>query len=535
MENKAIITNFTLLRGKYGTEGLASILSAVDSWVAEDALRGLASKLFDISDPAVMGPLSGTAVTTTGPRATKEAVDAVCAAENPAYVVLLGGPDIVPHQSLANPVTGPVNDDPDDDVPSDLPYACTAPYCRDIASFVGPTRVVGRLPDLTGAAVPEYLIELIGKAAAWRKRPRLEYSDYFGLSTESWRDSSRESARKVFGTSTQMELSPPGNDNWSASTLQRRSHFINCHGDIEDPRFYGEDAGRSSMPISLSSGSYAGTVTEGAVVAAECCYGTELYDPHSGELTSNMAICNRFLAEGGCAFVGSTNVAYGPAIGNGAADFICQFFFNAVLAGASTGRAMLQARHEFVFRSAPLGPIDFKTLGQFILLRDPSIHPVEVEPSVAGVAPKAVAPGDMAGIAQRRTQLVKRGSNLAKTTAVPVGAVREPSQALIKRLLSEAEAKGLSVEKATSIPLLLEGGRGDRKNALLRSKSAVCHVLSAKRPEPEAKVSREVGEGRKPRRSKRREALLDYLARGAVIVAKEVDGEIRSVQTLLPH
>ena len=36
-----------------------------------------------------------------------------------------------------------------------------APYSRDIATFRGPTRVVGRLPDLAGANEPDYLIALL--------------------------------------------------------------------------------------------------------------------------------------------------------------------------------------------------------------------------------------------------------------------------------------------------------------------------------------------------------------------------------------
>lgn len=57
--------------------------------------------------------------------------------------MLLGAPDVVPHQSLINPLHSP--DDPDERVDSDLPYACDSGYSIDIDNFLGPTRVVGRL------------------------------------------------------------------------------------------------------------------------------------------------------------------------------------------------------------------------------------------------------------------------------------------------------------------------------------------------------------------------------------------------------
>ena len=64
--------------------------------------------------------------------------------------MILGAPDVVPHQDMKNPAFDPP-DDPDEYAYGDLPYACDAPYSRDIATFKGPTRVVGRLPDLTKA------------------------------------------------------------------------------------------------------------------------------------------------------------------------------------------------------------------------------------------------------------------------------------------------------------------------------------------------------------------------------------------------
>ena len=63
--------------------------------------------------------------------------------------MILGAPDVVPHQDLENPAYKPGDDD-------DRMHGATflmpaiPPYGRDPAKFVGPTRVVGRLPDLSG-------------------------------------------------------------------------------------------------------------------------------------------------------------------------------------------------------------------------------------------------------------------------------------------------------------------------------------------------------------------------------------------------
>ena len=67
--------------------------------------------------------------------------------------MILGAPDVVPHQDLANPAFAPP-DDPDQFAYGDVPYACDAPYSTRPEDFVGPTRVVGRLPDLTGGSRP---------------------------------------------------------------------------------------------------------------------------------------------------------------------------------------------------------------------------------------------------------------------------------------------------------------------------------------------------------------------------------------------
>ncbi len=114
-------------------------------------------------------------------------------------------------------------------------------------------------------------------------------------------------------------------------------------------------------------------VKRGTIVAAECCYGAQLFDP---SIPGDMGICNRYLAQGAYAFFGSSTIAYGPSEGNGAADWVCQFYIERVLNGASTGRAALEARIGFIWFATHLDPMDLKTLAQFNLMGDPSITAV---------------------------------------------------------------------------------------------------------------------------------------------------------------
>src|SRR5207302_7719291 len=123
-------------------------------------------------------------------------------------------------------------------------------------------------------------------------------------------------------------------------------------------------------------------LAEGTVAAVECCYGGQLYNPAEVELQgwdpelvkkNHMGMCNVYLAKKAYGFFASTTTAYGPAAHNDWADLICQYFVQRILAGASLGRAALEARHRFVEQNAPMSPTDLKTLAQFNLFADPSI------------------------------------------------------------------------------------------------------------------------------------------------------------------
>ena len=384
MEDKIIVSNCKALIEKYDNKGYRAIQKELKKLVAADRKRRIKTLVFYLDNKAGMKKIKGKAVTDpTNPRQNKKAIDAIFKSFDPHYLMILGAHDIIPHQDLDNLMFDGIEDD-DFQAWGDIPYACDASYSRDPVKFVGPTRVVGRLPDLVGANKPTYLISLIKTATKYKKRSPKEYAEYFGLSAEVWKRSTRLSLTNTFGNDDKLMLAPPAGPNYRKKQLRKRMHFINCHGGLASPEFTGQRGKR--YPVSLTTKSTQGEILEGTVASVECCYGAELYD--SVTLAIDKPICQSYLQQKAYGYFGSTTIAYGPVASNGEADLICQYFLQNVLGGASIGRAALMARQRFVNQTGQMDPADLKTLSQFYLLGDPSIHPV-AKPSET-VLPKGV-------------------------------------------------------------------------------------------------------------------------------------------------
>lgn len=445
MDDKIIVSNRSALKAKYGAAAVAKIKTAVNVLIAADAKRGIKSRLVYLDDAAAMKRYRGRAVVdSTSPRQNKDAIDAIFKTTDPEYLMILGSIDVVPHQDLTNPMFEPPDDD-DRYAFGDLPYSCDVPYSRDITTFKGPTRVVGRLPDLTGAREPSHLLRLLDVAAKHRTRDVGEYSAYFALSTDSWRKSTALSLFNVFGNSEALTLSPPRGPAHPEKRLAPLAHFINCHGGSVDPAFYGEK--RKAQPEALTSPLIAQRINSGTVAAVECCYGAELYD--SVTLALPLPICQHYLKQGAYGYFGSSTIAYGPPVGNGIADLITQYFLLAILDGASLGRAALIARQRFVQQVAELDPADLKTLGQFSLLGDPSIHPARVADSTG--LPKGIDTADAERYQrrERRAKLRATGEFLrdTKPTASRKARAARPSPTVRAALTNIAKQAGIGTKK----------------------------------------------------------------------------------------
>jgi hypothetical protein len=450
MNDKIIVTNLGALKKKYGRKGVSKIRAAIRRMIAADKARGLQTRLLALDRASDMKKVKGSAVTDpSSPHQNKAAIDAVFTSKRPDYLMILGATDVIPHQDLINPAFG--GDDVDEYAHGDIPYACEQPYSQQVEKFIGPTRVVGRLPDLTGGTDPTYIVGLIDTAAKWTTRTRSDYSAYFAVSAEEWAKSTKLSVQKLFGSDKGLSFSPTAGPKWSDAMLSRRAHFINCHGGQADPQFYGQKG--SHYPVAHDAAFVTGKIAEGTVAAVECCYGGELYD--SNMLTSKQAgMCNTYLAGKSYGYFGSSTIAYGPSEGNGSADLLCQYFLRRVLAGASLGRAALEARQEFAQAGPDLDPFDTKTLAQFSLFGDPSIHPVAIPTphlAIAGSRTKGVRGSAAKKLptitspiarAERRRQLLTKGLFVSATQPVARRASRAPTSGaladVLRRLATEA-------------------------------------------------------------------------------------------------
>jgi Peptidase family C25 len=527
---KVIVTHRAALHRKHGAAGMRKIDAALRRLSRADAKRGVATRCIAIDRAADMAPFGRRVSNRKDARQAKRAVDEICRALKPDYLMLLGAPDVIPHVGLRNPMAA--SRDSDRRIDSDLPYACDAPYSTSIKDFLGPTRVVGRLPDVMGAGRTGHLVRLLDTARAWQSRPRSDYGGYFSLSTASWRRSTETTTRKLFGNDEWVRLSPSEGPYWTAADLEGRVHLINCHGDTADPQFYGEDEyDLDDQPSAHAATHLTGRIQPATVVAAECCYGAEIYEPTAGR---SVSICQTYLDEGAWAFFGSTTVAYGPAEGNNFADLICGSFLREVLGGASVGRAVLEARQKYIRLGGYMEMVDLKTIAQFLLLGDPSIHPVQAATSSGRAAGHAA--GHAAGKTARavgarrarRKRLARSGHRIGVTTAfVASRADAKTPPRLRIRFRKLAAARDASAQAIESFKLHAPAERIQvREGRQLVARHAVFHVIVLKERRSAAArrltERRSSGSDRRPRVQR-------------LLVVREVGGVIKRVVEAVRH
>jgi hypothetical protein len=214
-------------------------------------------------------------------------------------------------------------------------------------------------------------------------------------------------------------------------------HFINCHGAPHAPDFYGQRD--EDYPTALMTESIAKKVRRHTVIAAECCYGASLYRLDD-EKSKRPPIANSYFDRGAIAFFGSTNTAYGDAERLSAADYLTQYFLLNVLAGASLGRACLEARQLFI-NDKDFDSYCKKTIAQFILLGDPSLHPC-LEDDAAERQLKQLADKKTARRI-RRMELAALGKSAGESAAFGGRQGRKPSGNIAKEARRIARKLGV--------------------------------------------------------------------------------------------
>ena len=423
---KVLVTHQEAARAKYGRAGWTKIRHAATALIKADRTRGITTRLFALDSTSDAKKVHGQAVSApTDVAAIKAAIDQISTFWQPAYIVLLGGPDLVATVNLTNPLwTGNPADDPDQFIPSDLPYACDGPLTLSPADYRGPTRVVGRIPDLVGDTDLAAFVDNLSLAAQGKSLLRTSPEPVFAVSAKVWQRSTQLSVAALPDTSCDVHTSPPDGPMWTAGEMAPAIHFVNCHGAEFDPNWYGQQSPNNwNLPIAVAASGLPGLVPRGAVVASECCYGTSHWPPSAAQ--GQASVATTYLREGAAGVFGASTVAYGPAASNAYADVICRMFVAEVLNGASLGRAVLVARQQFVQAQSFLDPTDLKTLAQFNLLGDPAtvafVTPPPAAPALPGsrrvAAPKSIpTPATSPVVLMRRGQLASIGAALARST-----------------------------------------------------------------------------------------------------------------------
>ena len=220
-------------------------------------------------------------------------------------------------------------------------------------------------------------------------------------------------------------------------------------------------------------------------------------------------ICQSYLQQGAYGYFGSTTIAYGPATGNGAADLICQYFLLNVLEGASIGRAMLMACQQFVNQAGQMDAIDLKTLSQFYLLGDPSVHPIAT-PSATSL-PKGIAAENLEFFsrAERREKMKTMRAFLTDTkpTAskqVPTGKLS--SQA--KKALSNIVEKAGFSKKQVFTAFAVKKAHVPKSQNIKDAKTSMRYLITVGVPKQKKE--------------------LKNVKQGVAVVAKEIGGRIVS-------
>ncbi|MGE3171199.1 MAG: C25 family cysteine peptidase [Planctomycetota bacterium] len=433
------------MRQKYGAK-VCAVDAALRRLIAADARRGLATTVVAIDDARTMRRFDAPPVGAPAPvgtiaaeRATKRAVDAVYAKLRPHYLMLLDGPDVIPHQSLRN---DPGLGGTDPIIASDLPYACDVGWSRDRLRFTGPVRVVGRVPGVTGSRDPTALVAALAAASRWRPTVLPLDRPCLTVAASNNGGATDRSLDRLFGAESDLRLVPPSRCHWPQELLRRPLHYFDCHGVDGWSDFEGKD-GSADSPIAHSSRFVRENLPPGIFATMLCCYGAQLYDHVATKSFEPMA--NSYFRRGALAYMGSTTMSYGGVDDAMLCDKLASSFVFHLLRGASTGRALLEARHDFLRVYTDVEATVATTLAQFLLLGDPSVHATHRHADARRVAsgPRAQTFAELAlRRGERRLQLDAAGSGLQRAVTPYVRRSHEAPATVLRRLRREVRAAG---------------------------------------------------------------------------------------------
>jgi Peptidase family C25 len=403
---------------KKNSDALKQINTEIQNWIKADARRGVQTVHVEVDNSKDeemrkrrVRPVSGRVT----PLKVKRVIDDLWKRLRPKYLVLFGGDDIVPMFKVRNPThywrTGVT--DWDRMLPTDNPYATRKPFDpRDIDSYLVPDRVIGRIPDIKSIKDPAWLVDYLKTATKWKSRRAGIYKKTYAICTSESSGAGRECMQFISKPASELLISPPTRDTSTSARnrLSARLHLIKCHGIRLDANFWGKG---KRFVRAIKSTTLKACLKPATLVGATCCWGAQIFSPNARHARrGRWPLASIYLRKGAFAFLGPTARAWfgGPTMGF--ADYIVADYLKWILRHASIGRAFLESKHEYMCNYLEGGgtpdPLDQKTLIEYVLLGDPSIHPVRKKVS----RPENVL--DDQERAQRRVVHVRRAREIRK-------------------------------------------------------------------------------------------------------------------------
>ena len=404
---KLSVTVKSKLKSKYDPAALKRIDTAIKRWIAGDKKRGIQTVHVAVDDPADetmkklrVKPVSGEA---TAPK-IKRAVDDLWKKLKPEYLVLFGACDVVPMFEVFNPAYDQNGDD-DEKVPTDNPYASSQRF-RSLqrSSYLVPDRIIGRIPDMLADPRdkghnndPAWFTDYLETATSWKAQLRTFYAPpLYAICTSESEGAGLQCLKYLSREDSDLFLSPPITDRSSPARKQLSApvHMIKCHGSQFRPAFYGEKEADKQTKFfkAIRSATLESRLTRAALVTTMCCYGAQIYSPYDpkAKYRGQWPMASTYLRKGALGFVGSTMKAWvGFPLEKKWADVLAAGYLKNVLDGSSIGRAFLDSKTAYAYSIIDKGRIlslaDEKTLIEYVLLGDPSIHPVESTSRAKGV------------------------------------------------------------------------------------------------------------------------------------------------------
>jgi len=474
---KLSVTVRANLMQKYDAAALAKIDTAVASWIAADAARNIKTVHVAVDDTTKMAALGVKALKgKVTARKIKLAIDALWKKLSPDYLVLFGADDVVPYFVVDNPTYDPNGDD-DKDVSTDNPYATSKAFkSATLNSYLVPERTVGRIPDMVGDGDPAWFVDYLRTCSAHKPQPKGFYANAYAICCDEWQGAGQECISTIGENPGALFISPPVGDGTTKarSRLKSRLHMIKCHGSQLDPNFYGQRG--ESYPVALFSKTLKPRVKTETVAAAMCCYGAQVYSPEdpAAQVSGAWPVSSTYLRGGALGFAGSTKIAWVGVDGMMCADWVVASYLKAVLGGASMGRAFLESKQDYLRWVSQQGHApdiaDQKTMIEYVLLADPSLHPVASTPAVPAGMVRAAALKKSSPLAlqeRRQRRIMRAGMASQIRGMLPIRSIADAAaRRLGSRLFGEVQkllkkgVKGFQITQSPTIAHKVETAFG---------------------------------------------------------------------------